>query len=706
MKNQTKREWSMEDQGNDPVRIQEWSMEDQGNDPVRIQEWSCDLKDADVLVTREWLVTNGLGGYASGTVSGVSTRRYHGLLIAALPSPLGRTVMVDHLCEQIRLPDGRTVLFGGEELMHRGLELYCSDFLREFGLDMGLPVWRYEISGVVLEKRVLMPYGQNTVQITYRLLKGPEWILLELRPSMAFRNHEDEVDHGSTGEYAVKAVGDRYEVSAGSNFPELKLRLLGESSTFTLDGGRKLEFFFRREYERGYKPTGGLWSPGVLSSRLRRGREVHVIASTEEWDTVTALHPAEATKAEIVRRRSLLETADVNLRSEFGAELALAADEFVVAPAARVEDRARLHALGEDARTIIAGYHWFTDWGRDSMISLEGLVLLTGRHREAAHVLRTFAQHIRYGLIPNHFTERGGEGAYNTADATLWFFQALGRYLSVTGDRRLLKSVLPALREVVRIHFAGTRFGIGVDPEDGLLMQGEEGLQLTWMDAKVDEWVVTPRRGKAVEINGLWYNALRLLSGWLREEGAEGADELDRAAHQVFESFNRRFWFNEGGYLSDVIDGEQGDDRAFRPNQLFAFSLIHPVLEQDRWELVLDKVKERLLTPYGLRSLSREHPDYKSKYFGDLRSRDAAYHQGTVWAWLIGPFIDAWLRVHPGDVAVARRFLEGFKSHMDDACVGSISEIFDAEPPFTPRGCIAQAWSVAEVLRCWVKTAG
>ncbi|RJR32267.1 MAG: glycogen debranching protein [Desulfobacteraceae bacterium] len=681
-------------------------MEALRNSPVRIQEWSCDQNDADALVTREWLVTNGLGGYASGTVSGVSTRRYHGLLIAALPSPFGRMVMLDHLCEEIRLPDGKSVLFGGEELTHRGLELYCSGLLRQFVLDMGLPVWRFEISGVVLEKRVLMPYMQNTVQITYRLLEGPESVQLQLRPSLAVRNHEDEVDQSIAAEYAVRAVNGRYEVSSGPNLPELRIRLLGESSAFTLDGGSRLEFYYRRESERGYKPTGGLWSPGVLGGRLSIGREMHLIASTEDWDTITALHPEEATKAETVRRRGLLESAHANLRSEFGAELVLAADQFVVAPAARVEDRARLHALGEDARTIIAGYHWFTDWGRDSMISLEGLALLTGRHREAAHVLQTFAQHIRYGLIPNHFTEREGEGIYNTADATLWFFQALERYISITGDRKLLRSVLPALQEVVRTHFAGTRFGIGVDPEDGLLKQGEQRLQLTWMDAKVEDWVVTPRRGKAVEINALWYNALRLLGDWLRDEQEKEADELDRAAQRVFDAFNRKFWFEEGGYLFDVVDGEQGNDRAFRPNQVFALSLTHPVLAQNRWTPILEKVRERLLTPYGLRSLSHEHPEYKAKYFGDLRSRDAAYHQGTVWAWLIGPFIDGWLRVHPGDIEIARSFLEGFKSHMDEACVGSISEIFDAEPPFIPRGCIAQAWSVAEVLRCWVKTAG
>jgi predicted glycogen debranching enzyme len=681
-------------------------MEVQGRDPIRVQAWNaCDLSETDALVSREWLVTNGLGGYASGTVSGVSTRRHHGLLIAALPSPFGRTVMLSHICEQMRGSNGRPVLFGGEELMHQGLELYCANLLREFRLESGLPVWRFALSDIELEKRLIMPYGQNTVHISYRLASGKEPVLLELRPSMAFRSHEDDVDRGASQDYVVTAIGDRFEISANDDFPTLKLRLLGDSSAFTLDGGRKLEFFYRQEAERGYRSKGGLWSPGIFSAYLKPGHDVHLIASTEDWDTVTALHPADASKAEFERRRTLLDLSHESLRSGFGAELVMAADEFVVAPAARVEDRARLHAVGEDARTVIAGYHWFTDWGRDSMISLEGLVLLTGRYREAAHVLRTFAQHIRYGLIPNHFPERGREGAYNTADATLWLFQALERYLALSGDKRPMKAILPSLREVIRIHFAGTRFGIGVDPKDGLLTQGEEGYQLTWMDAKVDGWVVTPRRGKAVEINALWYNALRLMEGWVREErDTEGAEILAAHAQRTFESFNRRFWFEEGGYLYDVVDGDQGDDRAFRPNQLFAISLTHPVLEKERWKTVLDKVHERLLTPVGLRTLSKDHPDYKSRYFGDLRARDAAYHQGTVWAWLIGPFVDAWLKVNPEDHKGARAFLEGFDPHLDEACVGSISEVFDAEPPFTPRGCIAQAWSVAEVLRSWVKT--
>ena len=356
-------------------------------------------------------------------------------------------------------------------------------------------------------------------------------------------------------------------------------------------------------------------------------------------------------------------------------------------------------------RSVIAGYHWFTDWGRDTMISLEGLTLCTGRQREAGYILRTFAHYVKDGLIPNLIPEGEKEGLYHTADATLWFFHAVFRYLQATGDRTTLKLILPKFRDIIAHHLRGTRFGIGVDPADGLLRQGQEGYQLTWMDAKVGDWVVTPRRGKAVEINALWYNALRLLEGWLREGGDEAAAQ-DIAAHaeKARASFNRRFWNADKGYLFDVVDGEKGDDASCRPNQVFAISLDHPVLDRERWRPVLDVVRERLVTPVGLRSLAPGSPDYKPRYDGDLRARDAAYHQGTVWAWLVGPFVDAWLRAHPDDRAGAREFLSGFGRHLGEACVGSISEVFDAEPPFTPRGCIAQAWSVAEVLRAWLKT--
>jgi predicted glycogen debranching enzyme len=340
------------------------------------------------------------------------------------------------------------------------------------------------------------------------------------------------------------------------------------------------------------------------------------------------------------------------------------------------------------------------------MISFEGLTLVTGRHIEAGWILRTFARYVRDGLLPNMFPEGGHEGLYHTADATLWFFHAIDRYLEVTQDRAILTLILPKLLDIVEHHRRGTHFGIHVDPHDGLLQQGQEGYQLTWMDAKVGDWVVTPRRGKAVEINALWYNALRLLAGWVREEqGDEAARHLVEHAEQARTSFNARFWYAEGGYLYDVIDGPQGDDPACRPNQVFALALRHPILDQARWERIIAVVRQHLLTPVGLRSLAPGHPDYKPKYDGDLRARDAAYHQGTVWAWLIGPFIDAWLRVYPEDRAGARNLLKGLVPQLNEAGLGTICEIFDAEEPFTPRGCIAQAWSVAEMLRCWVKTA-
>jgi predicted glycogen debranching enzyme len=340
------------------------------------------------------------------------------------------------------------------------------------------------------------------------------------------------------------------------------------------------------------------------------------------------------------------------------------------------------------------------------MISLEGLTLVTGRKLEAGYILRTFANHIRDGLIPNLFPEGEKEGLFHTADATLWFFHALDRYLAESEDAVMLRVLLPKLLDIAEQHVRGTRFGIGVDPADGLLRQGEEGYQLTWMDAKVGDWVVTPRRGKAVEINALWYNALRLLERWVRaEQGDAAAAPWAERAARAKDSFNRRFWYAAGGYLYDVVDGEPGDDPACRPNQLLAISLPHPILDRERWRSVVDVCQRRLLTPVGLRSLAPDHPDYKPQYYGDLRSRDAAYHQGTVWGWLIGPFIDAWLKVYPDDRAEARRFLKGFENHFGQTCIGSVNEIFDAEPPYAPRGCVAQAWSVAEVLRCLAKTA-
>jgi len=392
-------------------------------------------------------------------------------------------------------------------------------------------------------------------------------------------------------------------------------------------------------------------------------------------------------------------------RAGLGAELVLAADQFIVKPVSRSADAARSAAAGVEGRTVIAGYHWFTDWGRDTMISLEGLTLITGREDEAANVLRTFAHSLRDGLLPNLFPEGEREGLYHTADATLWLFHAIDRYLARTNDRPLLEALLKSLVDVAEHHVRGTRFNIGVDEADSLLRQGAEGYQLTWMDAKVGDWVVTPRRGKAVEINALWYNALCVLVDWLRATGdGEGAERWVAVARRTRESFNRRFWNEAAGCLYDVVDGENGDDASCRPNQVLAISLPHAVLDEQRWQPTLDVVRAKLLTPFGLRSLSPDSADYQARYDGDIHSRDAAYHQGTVWAWLIGPFVDAWVKVHPSDRDTARGFLSAFSEHLSEAGTGSISEIFDADAPYAPRGCIAQAWSVAEVLRAWVKT--
>jgi predicted glycogen debranching enzyme len=315
-----------------------------------------------------------------------------------------------------------------------------------------------------------------------------------------------------------------------------------------------------------------------------------------------------------------------------------------------------------------------------------------------------FAHHLRDGLVPNLFPEGASEGLYHTADATLWFFHAIDRYLRASNDHRTLAHLLPALVDVIDHHMAGTRFGIRVDPADGLLDQGAAGYQLTWMDAKVGDWVVTPRRGKAVEINALWYSALRLIQSWLDGAGDHpGAARMRHAADHAQAAFNQRFWSPEHGHLYDVVDGERGDDPACRPNQLFAISLPHPVLDPAHWRPVLETVERELVTPVGLRSLSPRHPDYKPTYRGDLRTRDAAYHQGTVWSWLIGPYVDAVLRVR-GDAVGARRALDGLISHLRENCIGYVSEVFDAEPPFTPGGCVAQAWGVAELLRCLLRT--
>jgi predicted glycogen debranching enzyme len=676
---------------------------------VRSMVWDPAHPSREVLLSREWLVTNGLGGYASGTVSGAVTRKYHGLLVAALPAPLGRVVMWNHVSEVLRFAGDEIVSLGAEERAGGQLDLKGAEYLREFRLEDGMPVWIFQVRDFTIEKRVSMPHLQNTVHVSYRITGNGKPPRLELRPAFHFRHHEDAVDVLLAEPYRLSAMNDRYEiVSARRKLGALRMRLCGQATGFTIASAKLHQVVYRTEQARGYAYEGELWSPGFFQVDMTEEQTATLIGSTEPWDIIDVLSPAEVLEAERQRRARLLEDADDNAREGVAAELVFASDQFVITPAGRGEEAARAHASGDEVRTVIAGYHWFTDWGRDTMISLEGLTLVTGRCLEAGYILRTFARYVRDGLIPNMFPDRQKEGLYHTADATLWFFHALGRYLNKTQDRITRRLLLPILVDIAEHHLRGTKFNIHVDPRDGLLAQGAEGYQLTWMDAKMGDWVVTPRRGKAVELNALWFNALKLLEGWLRESGdPEAAQRYAEHADRARNSFNERFWFEEGGYLYDVVDVDGGTSRdsACRPNQLFAISLDHPVLDQARWQSVVGVAEQELVTPVGLRSLSPNHPDYKPIYAGDLRSRDGAYHQGTVWAWLIGPFIDAWLKVHPGENAKARKFLERFPESMNDDGIGTISEVFDAREPHTAGGCIAQAWSVAEVLRCWLKTA-
>ncbi len=684
--------------------------------PVRTVTFKGSLvEDQARLLDLEWLVTNGLGGYASGSVACVPTRRFHSWLVSALPAPHGRTVMLNYLQDTLERAGGERAHLSGEPRVNEALGLRAT-YLEEFRLELGLPVWRFRFGSSVVEKRVVLVHWQNTAWITYTCLEGGEDLRLVLRPYVGFRPHEGPVA-GPTDPYSLTVVGDRYEISDGL-FPPLRLQVVGDDAKLTV-ASDTVGVNYGIEESRGYDHEGSLTSPGEFRATLKRGRPVALVASTEAWEAIDALSPADALGCDRARRHRLLASAHPGARTGVGAELVLAASQFVILPTTRVADATRANAVGDEVRTVIAGYPWFTDWGRDTMISLEGLTLATGRHADARNILRTFAHYVRDGLIPNMFPEGKKAGLYHTADASLWYFHAVDRYVAASGDRALLGALLPTLRRIADAHLSGTRFGIAVDPSDGLLRQGAEGYQLTWMDAKVDGWVVTPRRGKAVEINALFYNALRLLAGWVREGKGEGdveagrdddgeasAAAYDRAADRVREAFGRRFWNEARQCLFDVVDSEEGDgsgnDPSVRPNQLLAISLPHPVLDPSRWAAVVDVCERELYTPIGLRSLSPKDPRFKARYFGDLRSRDAAYHQGTVWAWLLGPFVDAWRKARPGDKDGLKRIVGAVAAHLSEGCVGSVAEIFDAEPPFAPRGCFAQAWSVAEFLRCWI----
>jgi predicted glycogen debranching enzyme len=667
--------------------------------PSIVFDWSPD-RDPAFLRDREWLVTNGLGGFASGTLLGIGTRRYHGLFVPNLTEPKGRYIMISRFDEEISV-DGRSVRLGGAEFLDGRLETDVHRCLTRFTLDAMMPTWRFALGGRVIEKTIVMPQYQNTVCVRYRLIEGPP-ISVRLRPFAAFRRQDALLVHEEDWPFVFAYSHGRHEVQRTDGKLVLRFGLRPSRGVFVCDEEVGRDVLYRVEQVRGYDHSENVFSPGYFEVELAADAPVAFVATTQAWHALDIEGDA-AVAAERARIERLMAIAPAATRDGFSAQLAAAADQFIVLPGSRLEETLQAGAAGDEVRTIIAGYHWFGDWGRDTMISLEGLALWTGRWREAAAILRTFSHYVRDGLLPNLFPEGSREALYHTVDATLWYFHAIDRYTRITGDTRLVRELFPVLRGIVEHHVRGTRFNIGVDPADDLVHAGAPGYQLTWMDAKVGDWVVTPRRGKPVEIQALWYNALCLMGEWAVASGEAPQPYAERAT-RVAASFERRFWNARAGYLNDVVDGDQGDDASCRPNQVFAISLAHPVLARGHWGAVIDTVRAKLLTPYGLRSLSPDHPDYKATYHGDLRARDAAYHQGTVWPWLIGHFVDA-VQKHDPAGGDARTLLRAFEEHLRDAGVGSVSEIFDAEPPFLPRGCIAQAWSVAEVLRAWLASA-
>lgn len=644
---------------------------------------------------REWLITNGLGGYASGTIAGVCTRRYHGVFVPNLVRPRGRHVLVSRLDEEIMV-DGHTYNLGGCDRVGEPLSRGGAAWLRAFSLDGNIACWTYTCGAVTLERRLVMPHQRNTACLRYEITEG-SGALIRLRPFLPFRRQDAPFQRPGYGSFAVAiSEDDSCRVGLVDHELSLAMRVLPVGAAFTVDQLEEPAALLWREQQRGYDCQEALCSPGYFEWQAQPQKPAVLLLTTEEN------HPQGDTEKPFEEERQraarLVERADAQA-DPFLARLAVAADQFLILPESRAEESTAAANQGHALRTVAAGYHWFLDWGRDTMISLEGLMLATGRHAEARATLLTFSHYVRDGLLPNLFPEGSREGWYHTVDATLWYFHAIHRYVTVTQDRTLLDELLPTLRDIMRHHFEGTRFHIGVDRDDGLLRAGTEHNALTWMDAHMGDWIVTPRRGKPVEIQALWYNALRLMQQW--ETAPADSNDYARRADLARGSFNSKFWNAARNCLFDVVEGEGGSDVRLRPNQLFAISLDHPVLDEARWPAVLETVRAELLTAVGLRTLDAADRDYSRSYHGNLRSRDAAYHQGTVWPWLLGAYVDASLKTH--GVAEVRSLLAAFPGHLQVAGIGSISEVFDGDSPHTPHGCIAQAWSVAEVLRCWKK---
>lgn len=659
---------------------------------IRFDQDVCGrLEDA---LTREWLETNGLGGFASSTINGLNTRRYHGLLTAATKPPVGRLVMLSKL-EETLIIDGKPYDLSANQ--YPGT-IHPQGYRYQTGFRLDpFPVFTYLVEGIEIEKSVFMVRGENTTVIQYELrdiandpapvsrLTDPGRRRLEVRPLIAFRDyHSLTHENGALNPHA-QTEDALISIAPYEDLPPLYFA--HDAGGIDATGYWYRNFEYKRERERGLDFTEDLFSPFVLKFDLGGRSRVSLIASTERRDASRA---DEYRQAETLRRGSV--SAASASDDELVRTLTTAADQYIVAR--------------ENCQTIIAGYHWFSDWGRDTMIALPGLTLVTSRFDVARSILSEFARHVSDGMLPNRFPDAGESPEYNTVDATLWFFEAVRALLQYTNDYEFVRiNLYDVLAGIIAWHVRGTRYNIHVET-DGLLASGEEGVQLTWMDAKVGDWVVTPRRGLPVEIQALWYNALRVMEQ-LAHEFDDEANEKRYAelAERARQSFNRLFWNEEAGCLYDCIDGEKRD-ASLRPNQILAVSLTHSMLSVEKAKRIMEVVERDLLTPYGLRSLAPGDPRYRGRYEGDPLSRDGAYHQGTVWAWLMGPFITAYMKAfgkNRQSREKAEHWLANFRAHLSEAGLGHISEILDGDAPHTPRGCIAQAWSVAELLRAAVE---
>lgn len=624
--------------------------------------------------SREWLETNGIGGFANGTISGANTRRYHSILTAATKPPLGRITMLSKF-EETLIIDGKPYELSSNQYPGN-IHPQGYKYLKSFAL-APFPTWTYEIDGIEIEKILFMVHGQNTTVCQWSVVSG-QWseILLELKPLLSFCDYHSLQHETSEIDLDFEATDNLVSIKPFNEFPALYLTNNAQSIEKTGFWYRNFEYAI--EKERGFDYHEDLFQPFSLSFDL--SENAIVMASTEAQKLSDALS---FRLTEIARRSALVMQAGAE--DDFTKQLVLAADQFIV-------------KRGE-GETIIAGYPWFSDWGRDTMIALNGLTLATNRPEIAKSILFEFSKHISQGMIPNRFPDKGEIPEYNTVDASLWYFEAVRAYIEKTKDYEFIsRNLFDKLADMIAWHVVGTRYEIRVD-EDGLLHAGTKGVQLTWMDAKIGDWVVTPRIGKPVEIQALWYNALCVMSDFAERLGKfEDKEIYDEMAKNVKRSFVEKFWNSQEECLFDVIE-DNGKDASIRPNQIFAASLRNSMLTNEQALKVVEKVQNELLTPFGLRSLSPNDENYCPIYIGSPLQRDGGYHQGTVWGWLIGGFLSAYRRVYPNSENQIREFMKGFEEHLSEAGLGQISEIFDGDAPHLPRGCFAQAWSVAEILR-------